>query len=525
MAVLDIFDSYFNLTIARNITFREIVLAIVAVYTISIVVQGIRRVWFHPLSKYPGPRLAALTLWWQCYYDVFLNGGGQLLAQLKPLHEKYGPVVRIGPNHLHFSEPSAYHDIYCQGSTFHKDPNFYKLFFIDESSFGSVDRRLAKTRRDALLPFFSRRALTKLESAIQEKVDHLIDELKTYDNEPVNMHMAYRSATLDIIMEYLFARCYDAISARHFRNSTIVSLQESLSTLFVLKHFPLVFTILKILPDWLVNKLDSSAKGFIRIVHTCETHANEVLSNPEEKLHNASHEIVYHHLVTPDPAKRSEMPTKKRLSNEASSLLNAGSDTVGGTCTTGTFYVLNDERILRRLRTELDEARKERGMGVKESLGFEVLEKLPYLTAVIKESLRLAHGVVTPLPRVVGPEDSIVGGYKVPKGSVVAISSAFIHNDPVLFPDPFKFNPERWLQGPESRALERWLVPFSTGPRQCLGMNLAWSELYLFFGNVFAQLDMRVHDTTVEDMNDFKEFFLPAFSKKQLHCYVKARGD
>jgi len=118
MAVLDIFDSYFNLTIARNITFREIVLAIVAVYTISIVVQGIRRVWFHPLSKYPGPRLAALTLWWQCYYDVFLNGGGQLLAQLKPLHEKYGmwsvyfirlavfvtfeigPVVRIGPNHV-----------------------------------------------------------------------------------------------------------------------------------------------------------------------------------------------------------------------------------------------------------------------------------------------------------------------------------------------------------------------------------------------------------------------------------------
>jgi hypothetical protein len=95
MAVLDILDSYFNLTIARNITLREIVLAIVAVYTISIVVEGIRRVWFHPLSKYPGPRLAALTLWWQCYYDVFLNSGGQLLAHLEPLHEKYGMCLYI----------------------------------------------------------------------------------------------------------------------------------------------------------------------------------------------------------------------------------------------------------------------------------------------------------------------------------------------------------------------------------------------------------------------------------------------
>ena len=81
--------------LARNITLREIVLAIVAVYTISIVVEGICRVWFHPLSKYPGPRLAALTLWWQCYYDVFLNSGGQLLAHLKPLHEKYGMCLYI----------------------------------------------------------------------------------------------------------------------------------------------------------------------------------------------------------------------------------------------------------------------------------------------------------------------------------------------------------------------------------------------------------------------------------------------
>jgi cytochrome P450 len=266
-------------------------------------------------------------------------------------------------------------------------------------------------------------------STLLRQVDHLIDKLKTYENEPVNMHMAYRSATLDIIMEYLFARCYDAISARHFRNVTIVSLQESLKTLFVLKHFPFVFTILNILPGWLVIKLDSSAQGFVKIVQTCNMHADEVLANPEEQLHNASHEIVYHHLVTPDHAKRSEMPTKERLSNEANSLLNAGSDTVGGTCTAGTFYVVNDERILRRLRTELDEARKERGMGAEETLGFEVLEKLPYLTAVIKESLRLGHGVVSPLPRVVGPEDSIVGCYEVPKGvSTHSCYLPFIHH-------------------------------------------------------------------------------------------------
>jgi hypothetical protein len=266
-------------------------------------------------------------------------------------------------------------------------------------------------------------------STLLWQVDHLINELKTYDNEPVNIHMAYHSTTLNIIMEYLFAQCYDAISARYFHNVTIVSLQESLKTLFILKHFPFIFTILNILPDWLVIKLDSSAQGFVKIVQTCNMHADKVLSNPEEKLHNASHKIVYHHLITPDPAKQSEMPTKECLSNEANSLLNAGSDTVGGTCTVGSFYVVNGERILQRLRTELDEARKERGMWVEETLGFEVLEKLPYLTAVIKELLRLGHRVVSPLPQVIGPADSIVGGYKVPKGvSTHSCYLPFIHH-------------------------------------------------------------------------------------------------
>jgi hypothetical protein len=174
----------------------------VTTYALFAVAESIRRLWFHPLSKYPGPRLAAMTLWWQCYYDVFHDGGGQLLAQLELLHKKYGmisacqpsrhtefeigPVLRIGPNHvrlqsiaihhahcasqLHFSEPKAYLDIYSPGSTFRKDPDFYEMFFINESSFSATDRRIAKHRRDVLLPLISRKALRELESVIQDKV-------------------------------------------------------------------------------------------------------------------------------------------------------------------------------------------------------------------------------------------------------------------------------------------------------------------------------------------------------------------
>lgn len=139
---------------------------------------------------------------------------------------------------------------------------------------------------------------------------------------------------------------------------------------------------------------------------------------------------------------------------------------------------------------------------------YETLEKLPYLvcdfeyeslprlrenqtfqTAVLKESLRVSHGVVSPLPRVVGPDSAVIGGWHVPAGvtiltvflapfilidcggqTTVSIASTFLHNNTELFPNPHEFNPDRWLQA-NSRELENYLVPFSRGPRSCLGIK------------------------------------------------------
>jgi cytochrome P450 len=263
------------------------------------------------------------------------------------------------------------------------------------------------------------------------QVDHLINQLKTYKDEPINMHRAYASTTLDIIMEYSLAQCYDTISAPQFRNVVLVSLEETAGAVWLIKHFPFVFTVSQMLPEWIMVKLSPSTLGALKMKKTCERLADEVLSKPTETLHNASHEIIYHHLITSDSARRSEMPSRERLSHEARALLGAGSETVATACTVGTFHVVNDRAIWTRLRTELDEARKENGKEVTDNLGYEVLQKLPYLTAVIKEMLRLSYGLVTPLPRVVEPGDSFIAGYEVPKGvRILVFFFAFVPNIP-----------------------------------------------------------------------------------------------
>jgi hypothetical protein len=101
--------------------------------------------------------------------------------------------------------------------------------------------------------------------------------------------------------------------------------------------------------------------------------------------------------------------------------------------------------------------------------------------------MRLGHGVVGSLPRIVGPTDAIITGVKVPKGvsnlhlspivshsilhqTIVSTSVTYPHLNEEIFPDAHTFKPERWLE-PSAKALDSWLIPFSRGPRMCLGMK------------------------------------------------------
>lgn len=77
-------------------------------YAVSLAVY---RLYFSRISHVPGPRLAAITYLYQSYYDVFPHSG-QFLFQVGRLHEKYGPVVRTGPDEVQINDMASYNDMY-----------------------------------------------------------------------------------------------------------------------------------------------------------------------------------------------------------------------------------------------------------------------------------------------------------------------------------------------------------------------------------------------------------------------------
>lgn len=85
-----------------------------------------------------------------------------------------------------------------------------------------------------------------------------------------------------------------------------------------------------------------------------------------------------------------------------------------------------------------------------------------------------------------------------------------LHRDPEVFPDPMTFDPERWLASPEQyRRLDYNMVPFGRGSRQCVGMPLAYCELYVTIGTLFRRFprELRVASNTLDTISDYEDFF------------------
>jgi cytochrome P450 len=240
----------------------------------------------------------------------------------------------------------------------------------------------------------------------------------------------------------------------------------------------------------------------------------DVTKHPEA-LKNAPHPTIYHRLLDPEAYKGNPIPNATSLYEEAQTMMFAGGVTVGDASMTGVFHILNQPALYARLRAEVLTVWPD----IKNAPSLEAFETLPILTATIKEALRMSPGACSPLLRVVPAAGATISGNAIPGGTIVGMSAVFVHMSPTIFPDPEIFNPDRWL-GKDAKGLEQWLVAFSKGPRSCLGLNLAWCELYVAFATMLRVFDMKLDKTTKEDLK-WRDCFTPYYPGRHLRVWCK----
>jgi cytochrome P450 len=105
------------------------------------------------------------------------------------------------------------------------------------------------------------------------------------------------------------------------------------------------------------------------------------------------------------------------------------------------------------------------------------------------------------------------------------MSPYYVLYDPEIFTNPTEFRPERWLEPDAKERLEPYYIVFSKGPRQCLGMNLAYAELYTVFAAVIRRFpNLRIHDTKPEDVVAIHDFFGGMWKFEEGHNGLQVKG-
>ena len=200
--------------------------------------------------------------------------------------------------------------------------------------------------------------------------------------------------------------------------------------------------------------------------------------------HKLEYPTLFHEILESDLPRAEKSVT--RLKDEALVILGAGTLTNSWALSLATYHLLSLPEVLLKLRTELTATFPDANAPTT----LPQLEALPYLNAVIKEAFRLSYGVASRLQRIspdkplIYMEEASGRTWTIPKGTPVGMTSVLLHHNEAIFPNSHAFIPERWIDKPR---LGKYLVSFSKGSRQCLGINLAYAEMYLCLAAIFRR--------------------------------------
>lgn len=425
---------------------------------------------------------------------------------LRELHKRYGPVVRIGPNEASIADWTVYRDIYSQRGSL-KTKTFYsdtKLAGHD-NIFTFQSREEHSARRKMLNPSFSQQVIFENEGLIAERANILVKRMiksaaTSQSGSTAEVFRLNGLFSLEVIIKCAFNRDYgespdgDSLALLRAMDSSAAAIQTSAALPFMTGSIGKLVRgrVGQSYKDWDLwqNTTAALLKDFEKHDAALDT-TRRFMTSP---------------LLTVEDNLLARKLTQEEVIEEQMGITFAGSGTTSNTLTYLIYALSRDSKLQDRLREELQRV----GEGLSQIKG------LLLLNAIIKETMRLYPTIISTLPHVL-ERPLVVGKHLLPAGTFVGMQNHVHHRDHNVFPDPGTFWADRWLLGDaETKDMNASLTPFSFGPRNCIGKNLAMAELYLA-SKIFRRLRLTLnHETTEVDMEMEDRFNLAPKGKHLL---------
>ena len=319
------------------------------------------------------------------------------------LHLQYGNVVRVEPDELTFTAPSAWSEIYLSRPQL---PRAKIGSIVNVNGTMPIVHELQPEdhlrQRKVLNHGFSNKALKMQEYILQRYVDLLLrrfDELATYGTE-IDISDWYQFVTFDIIGDLVFGESFGSLekSMYHPWIKTFFSGLKVGSIMTSFSYFPVLRLLGRCIPSYIKNILNIPL--YRHFQYSIE-HVNRRIARETERPDIMKFVLENNH---------KEGLTKDELDTQMQLLIFAGSETTAATMSAVTWFMLKDSVMMQRLQQEIRAAFR-----LLDEIDVASASKLPYLHAAIQEALRMHPPASTSSPRYVD-RPITVAGYPLPAG-------------------------------------------------------------------------------------------------------------
>lgn len=446
----------------------------------------------HPLYKYPGPPLARITK----FYFVFGSMSGKQYLWAKKIHDKYGDIVRIGPNELSFNSPSYVHPILGPGgmpkASFY-DGRFYNPNPAAPHALIGIRIPSEHARR--------RKAWQTAFSSENQKNYHLIIERRGLQLAECFEKIARSGETVDLA-RWVGRFTYDFMMDLIFDGGSELMRDGDGDGLWDMMEQAYPYAQLISLLPWIAPTLTRypSLHGFLRalIPHYAPEGLKRfrdfaVAQSTERKARGSNNKDLFYHFLNASEGSKSPAKAWGEVLSDSSIAIVGGADTTSISLSHTFFFLMTHPDEYKKLREELD---------AEDSDTFDTLRNahLPYLNAVINETLRLYPPVLSGSPRepLIGSGGLLLGNDFIPEGTTCDIPFYTLHRDPRNFsPSPDEFIPARWLGDASSKYTtnREAFIPFSHGPANCVGKHLAIHELRMIVRLLVERFEFELDET------------------------------
>ncbi|KAE8341952.1 hypothetical protein BDV24DRAFT_150746 [Aspergillus arachidicola] len=479
---------------------------------------------FRPgLRSIPGPTLARFS----SLYRPWKLAGGDAPNVYRVLHERYGKIVRTGPNTVDISDPAAVSLIYGINSKFLKSA-FYDTFspFHEETVMASMfsvrDTSQHQALRRPVAQKFSMSSIRAMEPFADECTDIFLNAMKSLEGQSVDLGSWLQWYAFDVIGAITFQRRFGFMEKREDVLGMIRSIDSALRYAALAGQIPTVH-------GWLMgNRWVSrflAAQPFVDIPDPLRM----IVKYTQECIDEYDRQPVGEHGDRPDflswlrgEAAKGKPMAHRDLINHLSNNLLAGSDTTAISLRAIVYFLVKNPSVYQKLQSEIDAA--DQAGKLSHYVTYAECLELPYLQAVMKEAMRCHPGVSYPLERVVPVAGVELCGVHLKAGTIVSVNPAVMHLDQSIFgDDAAKFRPERWTDSNLERVkiMDRHLMTFGYGSRTCIGKNISIMEM----GKLIPQL---VRHFDIEWASDCPEWRVETFwfaKQDGLICRLTSRTN